>query len=485
VKDTAVYLLATAGRAIGFGLAGALLAAVVVFVWIVNRGPELDPWHTTELDQEFVEHSPITTFAEYLELEDRLFEQLETRIVSRTPANERHITNRFHAGSLSDPERWPRNWNRSFELSREAPRAGILLLHGLSDSPYSLRSLGERLHEAGAHVVGLRIPGHGTAPSSLTEVRWQDMAAAVRIAVRHVRGAVGDVPLAILGYSNGGALAVHYTLDALSEDALPRPDRLVLISPEIGISPMAAFAVWQKRLGRLLGLEKLEWNSVLPEYDPFKYQSFAVNAGEQAYRLTGEIASDFDALASAGQLAAFPPVLTFQSGVDSTVSTPAVIQGLMGRLAPNGHELVLFDLNKTAHMEPLFQQDPTATLGPLLRSNRGSYALSVVTNRNANTRDVELRQWAPGSEASTIRTLDLAWPRDVFSLSHVALPFAASDPLYGNGSGEPSPGVQLGALALRGEKGVLRLTGADMLRQRWNPFHPFLEARTLEFLSLD
>src|SRR4030088_3017231 len=33
-----------------------------------------------------------------------------------------------------------------------------------------------------AWVIGLRLPGHGTVPSGLTIRRWQDMAAAVRLA---------------------------------------------------------------------------------------------------------------------------------------------------------------------------------------------------------------------------------------------------------------------------------------------------------------
>ena len=35
----------------------------------------------------------------------------------------------------------------------EAPRVGVLLIHGMSDSPYSMRSLGERLHSEGAWVL--------------------------------------------------------------------------------------------------------------------------------------------------------------------------------------------------------------------------------------------------------------------------------------------------------------------------------------------
>ena len=43
-------------------------------------------------------------------------------------------------------------------------------------------------------------------------------------------------------------------------------------------------------------------------------------------------------------------------------------------------------------------------------------------------------------------------------------------------SGE-SPGIQLGNIALRGEKGVLQVSGTDMLRLRWNPFHDYIAQR--------
>jgi hypothetical protein len=56
---------------------------------------------------------------------------------------------------------------RSFLFEAESPRLSALLIHGMSDSPYSVRSLAERLHASGASVVGLRVPGHGTAPSGL------------------------------------------------------------------------------------------------------------------------------------------------------------------------------------------------------------------------------------------------------------------------------------------------------------------------------
>jgi len=52
--------------------------------------------------------------------------------------------------------------------------------------------------------------------------------------------------------------------------------------------------------------------------------------------------------------------------------------------------------------------------------------------------------------------LGLSYPREVFSLFHIALPFPTSDALYGM---DPDPaedfGVNLGALAVRGERGTL------------------------------
>ena len=76
----------------------------------------------------------------------------------------------------------------------------------------------------------------------------------------------------------------------------------------------------------------------------------------------------------------------------------------------------------------------------------------------------------------------MAWPQGMYSLSHIALPFAEDDPLYGGGDGGRE--VTLGNLALRGERGAIRISAADMLRQRWNPFYPLLEKRTIEFARL-
>jgi len=222
-----------------FDLVRIRIVLIIVFVRYLDGRPDLEVWHTAELDAEFTADSPVGSFEDYLALEERLFAQLDERVYDEVEPSKRHAIDRYSRGSTADPSRWSRNWNRSFELPAASPGAGVLLVHGMSDSPYSMRALAQRLHEAGAWIVGLRVPGHGTAPVGLVDVEWEDMAAAVVLAMRHLQAKVADRPLYIVGYSNGGALAVQYALAALEDGSLPAARGLVLLSPEIGITRLA------------------------------------------------------------------------------------------------------------------------------------------------------------------------------------------------------------------------------------------------------
>ncbi|MBW2290272.1 MAG: alpha/beta fold hydrolase [Deltaproteobacteria bacterium] len=469
-------------RIVTHGVVGGLLALLIVGVVVLEKRPDLQVWHEADLDEEFTADSEVASFADYLELEDRLFEQLEKQVYDEVPADQRHSLNRYSRDSRADPSRWPRNWNRSYELSSDTAVAGALLLHGLSDSPYSMRTLAERLHAEGLHVLVLRVPGHGTAPVGLVDVDWEDMAAAVQIGVRHLRDEVADAPLYAVGYSNGGALAVQYALSALEDDTLPSLDGLVLLSPEIGISRLAALATWQEWLGHLLGLGKLSWSSILLEYDPFKYGSFAINGGKLAHELTIEIQNRIGRVAAAGGLDRFPPLIAFQSIVDATVTAPALVKNLFERLPAGEHELVLFDVNRTAQISSLLNHNPTAWVDSMLENRKLLFGLTAITNEGPHSERVVVRHRAPGARVATSTPLDLRWPKDVYSLSHVALPFPPDDPVYGGPNAAESPGIQLGNVALRGERGALLISASDQLRLRWNPFHSYLLDRTVEFV---
>jgi len=481
-------MTALARRILLFGAAaliGCFVAGIVILVVTLNGQSDLSVWHLADLDEEFSVESDIASFEQYLALEDRLFAQLDELVYERVPGSVQNSINRYSRGSLSDPEIWPVNWNRSFVLPREEPRAGVLLLHGLSDSPYSLRSIGEQLNDQGAMVVGLRIPGHGTAPSGLVETSWQDMSAAVRLAADHVRDTVGDKPIFIVGYSNGGALAMEYALAALNDPSMLQASGIILMSPEIGISGAAALAVWQGRLGHLLGLNKLAWNVILPEYDPFKYGSFAVNAGDLAHRITVHIQKQLTALQGSGKFENMPPILAFQSGVDATVTASALVASLFNRLPAGRNELVLFDINRRAEIGMMLKQDPREVFRPLLEKESRGFDLTVVTNENGQSdRVFAITDKQMGAEPPKSAYIG-DWPIDVYSLSHVALPFPPTDPVYGGPQAEESPGIALGNLAPRGERGVLYISGTDVLRLRWNPFYNYVERRVLQFMELE
>lgn len=481
-------------RRVLLSLLGAFLVIIVFGVLELNSRPDLSVWHETVLDEEFTADSGLQTFDEYLELEDRLFKQLDQEVYQKIEETDQRAINRYFRGSHSDPDRWPTNWNRSFVMPVDKPAIGVLLIHGMSDSPYSLRSIGELLHDRGAYVIGMRVPGHGQAPSGLLHTTWEDMAAAVPLAVRELQDNSPGAPLYIVGYSNGGALAVNYTLDSLADENLKIVDGLILISPEIGISKLAVLAKWQERLGNVLGLEKLAWNSLLPEYDPWKYGSFALNAGDQAHLITREIQRQITRHTKEGNMDRFPPILAFQSVVDSTVTAPALVHNLFERLPAippkQGetnqaiHELVLFDINRYAEIDPLLKSNPSAWIDPMLESDNPNYLLTLLSNSDSEHTSALAFSRKSGSSMVSRCDTGLSWPEDVYSLSHVALPIPPEDPVYGGDEAGPSPGVSLGDLSLRGEKGVLQVPAADQLRLRYNPFHAYLRNRILGFMSL-
>jgi alpha-beta hydrolase superfamily lysophospholipase len=477
------------GRTAGSLMAALLLVGLGFYLHFLWSGPELKPWHRLHFTAEFTAADytagRIRTLAQYRAGERRLLDQVRTDMAGQLDAYDRTPYNRFNPGSLSDPDAWTFNWNRTFVL-RPAGDAvgGVLLLHGLSDSPYSLRSIGRALAARGYRVVGLRLPGHGTAPSGLLTFEAEDLEAATLLAMRDLRGSLGETkPIYMVGYSNGAALAVNYALDARADATVPRPAGLVLISPAIGISRLAAIGRIRTGLSELQGFGRAAWQLIELEVDPFKYQSFSFHAAGVTQKFTSGLARRIAAGSRQGPLREMPPILAFVSTVDSTVHASAVIDSLLGRLAPGGHELVLFDVNRLAIVQPMLIADPAPLTRRLLAQAHRPFALTLITNASPHTLQVMERRSPAMGAPMTERSLDLAWPRNVFSLSHVALPFPPDDPLYGYAAPASGRHVQLGKIEIRGEIGVLNVPAWMLARQRSNPFHPYLVERIASFMA--
>jgi alpha-beta hydrolase superfamily lysophospholipase len=464
----------------------ALLLAVIaigffaVRIYVSQRGPALSLWHTYVPHELSTAELDAADWNRYLTEEAKIFAAVRTEVTDKLDPQDRSPLNRYFADSPIYPGRFSQDFNRSYVLEPNGPPVGaVVLLHGLTDAPYSQRHIAESYRDHGFVAIVIRLPGHGTVPAGLTEVEWQDWMAATRLAVREARRRIApSAPLHLVGFSNGGALALKYALDAIGDPKLAPPDRLVLISPMIGITRFARFAGLASLPALLPPFAKAAWLGVVPEFNPFKYNSFPVNGAVQSYRLTQVLQQQVAQYSRSGEIARLPPIITFQSVMDFTVSTSAIVSALYDRLPKNGSELVLFDVNRTVKFGTLLRPSADTKLAQLLPQRARNYRTTIITNADVPSGEEVERTIEAGETNEHDRALGVYYPAGLYSLSHVALPFPMSDSLYGL---TPDPnesfGINLGALAPRGERNVLIASLDSLLRASSNPFFPYMIER--------
>jgi alpha-beta hydrolase superfamily lysophospholipase len=450
--------------------------------------PDLRPWHTEYLDEEFnALRDGNLDFDGYLKLEARLFDAMSARIASWDHSDEAYIYSRFNPDSNVSRLVEGAPFNRSFRLTTPAPIGHALLLHGLSDSPYSMNALAEALHSRGFEVTVLRMPGHGTLPSMMTQMTEADWTAAVRIAARDVasRTPPGQ-PFYIGGYSTGGTLALQYTLDTFADTSLRKPDRVLLVSPAIEVPEVAVVANVLDMLSivPLPVLQKVRWQEIGVEYDPYKFNSFTINATRQVSRATRMLQESLVNAAESGRIEQMPPVVTWQSVVDATVGADGVADVLYARLRGAAHRLVLFDVNRQGAVGSVQRPGAGALIERVSAARRG-YTLDVVMNTSAQERSVSVRRLTPDGGVS-VRETNLQWPETLVSLSHVAMPFPPDDPVYGLNPGSGRDGIpSIGSWLFRGENGAVTVSLGSLTRPRSNPFWQLIDEDVAALVEAD
>ncbi|HET6553733.1 MAG TPA: alpha/beta hydrolase [Dyella sp.] len=457
-----------------------LVSLLGIRAWDSQRGDPLAVWQTYVPHELTAAEINATDWAGYMAAEQRVFDEVKTQVSDRLDASERVMTNRYFEGAPMYPEHFRHDWNRSYELAPAGtPVGAVVLIHGLTDSPYSLRDIAELYREHGFLAIGLRVPGHGTVPAALTKADWPQWLAATRLAMREARRQVGpNAPIHMVGYSNGGALSLKYTLDACEHSDLTMPTRLVLLSPMIGVTVFARFAGLAGLPALLPRFAKAAWLDLLPEYNPFKYNSFPVNAARQSYLLTDAIRSQVLRMAGDQKLSHLPPILTFQSVVDDTVSPLAVMRTLYAHVPANGSEIVLFDVNRDRRFDSLLKASSLTAVNRMLAAGPQAYRTTVLANATENDDHTVARTTEAGQTATNATPLSIMYPANIFSLSHIALPFPTDDPLYGTDPDmSENYGIRLGTVAPRGERGALILSFSDVLRISSNPFYPYVHQR--------
>jgi len=209
-------------------------------------------------------------------------------------------------------------------------RRGVLLTHGLSDSPYFMRHLGAFFQEKGFRVMAVLLPGHGTQPGDLLDVNWQDWAGTVAYGVDRLAEEAEEIYLA--GYSAGGALSLYQSLRD------KRVRGLFLFSPALRITTRASLAKFHKLYSWLIPSGK--WLELKPDHDIFKYESFPKNAAAQMYALTKEL----NKLLQHHEVNI--PVFAVASTDDMTVDTSATIEFIAHTRHPSCR-LVLYATDTT------------------------------------------------------------------------------------------------------------------------------------------
>ena len=105
----------------------------------------------------------------------------------------------------------------------EGGPVGVLVVHGFTGNPQSMRPLAEAFAAAGFTVSLPLLPGHGTRVEDMLPTRWQDWSSAVESAYDELAGRCEAVCVA--GLSMGGTLALWLA------SRRPEVRGLVLVNP--------------------------------------------------------------------------------------------------------------------------------------------------------------------------------------------------------------------------------------------------------------
>ncbi len=212
------------------------------------------------------------------------------------------------------------------EFSLGSGPTGVLLIHGFTGSPRSMRGLGEYLAGKGLSVRGLRLPGHGTTWEELNLKRSDDWVQALDAELDDF--ASGHEEVFLVGLSFGGALAI--------DCAVRRPDQVrgvVTLAPFLLSKDPMRFAapVVAKVLKSFPGVG----NDICePGQDELCYDKLPVRAVPHVLRFAARVRGLLPSLRV--------PILTMHSRNDHT-APPDASELIMEKAGSADKEVVWFD----------------------------------------------------------------------------------------------------------------------------------------------
>jgi carboxylesterase len=211
---------------------------------------------------------------------------------------------------------------------------GVLLCHGFTGSPASMRPWAQHLERAGMRVSVPRLPGHGTSWRELNLTRWPDWYAAVDRALGEL--AAGTRIQFVCGLSMGGALALR-----LAEEHGDRIAGLCLVNPALtSLDPRRPLLPVLRRLTD--SAAGISGDIAKPGMDEIAYDRTPLHASASVLQLW---LTTLDDLAAVRQ-----PIMLFRSENDHVVE-PASAE-LLRTLAVNS-SITERQLSKSFHVATL------------------------------------------------------------------------------------------------------------------------------------
>lgn len=199
---------------------------------------------------------------------------------------------------------------------------GILLVHGLYDSPFMMRDIGAHFLKQGYLVRSILLPGHGTAPGDLLHVTQQNWLDAVKYGIETTAPMVDKFYLC--GYSLGAALCT------MQQPLCDNLTGMIFIAP--GVKSRHRFADIT-RIHRLFTWisKKAKWYQLAKEENYVKYNSHSYNAG----RLT------VLCMKAANKIITNTPVFVVATEDDETIDPESIIR-FFKKQSSNSNQMIYY-----------------------------------------------------------------------------------------------------------------------------------------------
>lgn len=224
-------------------------------------------------------------------------------------------------------------------------KRGILLIHGLFDSPFIMRDVARHFLTRGFLVRTILLPGHGTVPGDLLTIKHQEWQKAAAYGVEQLKKDVEEVYIS--GYSLGGALAIDQALHN------PTISALILFSPALELVQHFLALLYQTHILISWFVKRANWYRINPPIDYARYTSYPLNAVDQTYWMCRRTKRTLEANPL------LMPLFIAQSA-DDEVITPQVLLNSFPDLPNPQNRLLYYTTQPLTHADTRIEQRNSA-----------------------------------------------------------------------------------------------------------------------------